>query len=270
MGCFSDDAKKLFQKWEHSELCDDIEDTYSELLKRRVDTVEYGDPDTLNSKPRTRLNCQVLRQALVHRAERLLASAGTMLLEKNVYGLALIARGHLEGTAVLGNFCNRLGSLTKGNIAFEKFEWEMADAVLGAKHDLFAKANAPVSILTSIERADKFLDGNVFPEKKKMLQDIYGWLSEFAHPNYLSNSSAFVLDKATKSVVFRHENEVKNNRRHLPTPHRLALGLPPRAPPSPTLKCRTRINPSSDGRGEVRMPRGSRTPGQGKRVSRLT
>ena len=44
-----------------------------------------------------------------------------------------------------------------------------------------------------------------------MLKDIYGWLSEFAHPNFCSNKSAFSLDEATGRMVFRHEGELQDN-----------------------------------------------------------
>ena len=40
-----------------------------------------------------------------------------MLLENNIYGLALIVRGHYEATAVLGNLCNRLSHLKLKTLA---------------------------------------------------------------------------------------------------------------------------------------------------------
>jgi len=203
-------VQKLFQDWKQDDLRKELESFRAELLQRRVDATEYGDPDKLSPKQRTRLNCQVLRQALLHRAECLLGSSGTILLAKNVYGLALIARGHLEATAVLAYFCNRLDSLSKGNINFERFEWDVADAVMGAKHDLFSKANAPPNITTCIEKGDKFLDG-MFKEKRGILQDCYSWLSEYAHPNFLSNSSSFTLDKTTGRLVFRHDGDLQES-----------------------------------------------------------
>jgi hypothetical protein len=129
----------------------------------------------------------MLALALLHRAESLMSATGAMLEAKNVYGLALVARGYVEATAVLGYFCKRVDALTKGNIDFERFEKDIANGLLGAKHDLFSKADSPVNVLTCVEQADKYLDVNLFGgEKKGMLQDIYGWLSEFAHPNVAS------------------------------------------------------------------------------------
>jgi hypothetical protein len=56
---------------------------------------------------------------------------------------------------------------------------------MGAKHDLFDKANAPVNIITCVEHSDKYADVELFKEKKKYLEDLYGWLSEFAQPEFL-------------------------------------------------------------------------------------
>jgi hypothetical protein len=206
--CFSDEVQKLFQDWKQDDLRKELESFHAELSQRRIGAIEYGNPVKLSPKQRARLNCQVLRQALLHRAESLLVSSGTILLAKSVCGLALIVRGHLEATAVLAYFCNRLDSLSKGNIDFEKFEWDVADAVMGAKHDLFSKANPPPNIMTCIEKGDKFLD-SMFKEKKGILQDCYSWLSEYAHPNFLSNSRSFSLDKTTGRIVFRHDGDCK-------------------------------------------------------------
>jgi hypothetical protein len=104
---------------------------------------------------------------------------------------------------VLGYFAKRLSALSKGNIDFARFGLDIANGLLGAKHDLFDKANAPVNILTCVENADKHLDAEFFGEKKNMLEDIYTWLSEFAHPNFCSNETAFTLAKATGRMVLR-------------------------------------------------------------------
>jgi hypothetical protein len=165
MGCFSDEIKQVFKDWKQDKLLQVLEADHAQLLARRVDTIAYGDPNLLSPKKRAILNSQVLRQALLHRAEHLLVGSGTLLLAKNVYGLALVARGHLEGTAVLAFFCNRINALSKGNIQFEKFDKEVADAVMGAKHEVFAKANSPNNIMNCIEKGDKFLDDHVFGEK---------------------------------------------------------------------------------------------------------
>jgi len=134
-----------------------------------------------------------------------------MLLESNVYGLALIVRGHYEATAVLGYVCNRLVSLKAGNIPFEDFALNVAVAVLGARHEQFAKAPNPPNIMTCIERADRYLDAHWFKKKTGMLLDNYNWLSEFAHPNFLSNASAYTPDIPNRRFVFRHEGDIQES-----------------------------------------------------------
>ncbi len=209
MACFSDDVKKILLDWGRADLCEELEGYHQKLVERRVEFVEYGDPTTLSAKALALKNCQLLRQALLHRAERLMVSTGTALLDGNAYSLALIVRGHVETTAVLGYFCHRVRSLAKENITFDNFAADAANTVAGGKHDLFAERGGPKNILTMIPVADKFLHQEITKDKKNVLQEGYAWLSEFAHPNFCSHSNAFKLDKATGRMVFRHEDELR-------------------------------------------------------------
>jgi hypothetical protein len=209
MGCFSDDVKKIFTDWNQRELLDELEADHAQLVERRVAEIEYGDPTTLVAKKRTLLNSKVLRQALLHRADCLIVGAGAMLLSKNVYGMALAARGHVEATAVLGFFCNRVHNFANGNIDFDRFEDDIADAVLGAHNELFTRANKPQNISACIEKGDKFLNTQILEGKRNVLAECYAWLSEFAHPNFCSNKTAFHLDKQKQTMVFRHGGDLQ-------------------------------------------------------------
>jgi hypothetical protein len=111
MAGYPDDVKKVFVDWKQDKLLADLESAVDELQKRRVEYVEYGDPEKLTPKKRAALNSKLLQQALLHRADCLLQAAGIMLLAKNVYGLALVARGHVEATGVLGHFCKRIDGI---------------------------------------------------------------------------------------------------------------------------------------------------------------
>jgi hypothetical protein len=84
MSCFSDEVKKIFEKWEQSELCEKLEAAHADLVTRRVDAIEYGNPNEMDERKRANLNCQVLTQALLNRSERLIVSSGAMLLESSV------------------------------------------------------------------------------------------------------------------------------------------------------------------------------------------
>jgi hypothetical protein len=111
----------------------------------------------------------VLQQVLLHRAERLLAGASTMLLEGNIYALALIVRGHYEATAVLGYLCHRLESFEETNIDFVKFAHNVVSVFLGGKHsDRFVKAPEPPDTLTCIERP-KYISVRIYPLGQKVV-----------------------------------------------------------------------------------------------------
>jgi hypothetical protein len=207
MACLSDQATQTLKQAGNEDISKSLETGHANLLNERVDYIEYGDPDRLIGKQRARLNCQLLKQVLVHRAERLMVAAGQMFDSKNLYGLALIVRGHLEAVALLGYFARRLSSLHEGNIGFERFEEDIANGLLGAKDDIFDRAKAPVNILTCLEHTDKYLDAELFKEKKEMFQEIYTFLSEFAHPNFCSNKAAYTLEKQTGRMLLRKEEE---------------------------------------------------------------
>jgi hypothetical protein len=112
---------------------------------------------------------------------------------------------------LLGFFARRLDSLHKKNIDFERFEEDIAGALMGAHDPIFAAARAPVNIMTRLEHADKHLDAELFKSKKEMLQELYTWLSEFAHPNFCSNKTAFDLDKKTGRMVLRKDEETNED-----------------------------------------------------------
>jgi hypothetical protein len=198
--------RELFNHWE-GDLLSRLQASHQQLLDRRKNAVEIAEQH--EPMKHTASNCLVLQQVLLHRAERLLAGAATMFFENNVYGLALVVRGHYETTSVLGYLCNRLELLKAKNIQFGSFARDIASGVLGAKHSQFPKAPNPPHILKCIEKADRYLDTHLLKEKTGMLRDGYDWLSEFAHPNFCSNSSSFTIDKVNRRFVFRHEGDIQ-------------------------------------------------------------
>jgi hypothetical protein len=208
MTCLSEEATKILSENGKQDLLEKLEEFHAAILKERVDFIEYGKPEELSDKKRAKLNCDLLKQVLIHRADRLITATGQMLPAKNLYGMALTARGYIETVAMLGYFAKRLLALSKGNIDFARFELDIANGLMGAKHNLFDKANAPVNILTCVENADKHLDAEFFGKKTKMMEDLYTWLSEFAHPNFCSNRTAFNLDKATGRMILRADDAI--------------------------------------------------------------
>lgn len=136
MAGYPDEVKKVFTDWKQDKLLKYLEACLYELQKRRLEYIEYGNPEKLTPKKRACLNSKLLAQALLHRSDCLLQAGGKMLLAKNVYGLALVARGHVEATSVLGHFCKRIDSLSKGNIEFDRYEQDIANGLLGGKRRL--------------------------------------------------------------------------------------------------------------------------------------
>lgn len=120
-----------------------------------------------------------------------MAACFTMVAERNVYGIAPVFRGHLEATAAIGFLCNRVASYVDRNIAFEAVIWDIARILMGARHSQSKNAPEPISILTCFEKADRYYEKKHAIGRKRMLQDSYEWLCEFAHPNFNSNVSAF-------------------------------------------------------------------------------
>lgn len=204
MPLFSEQTAQLFERRGANVLAS-INLEYDKLASRRLEYVEFGDPSLITETVRARANIEVIQQALLHRAERLIYSASTMLEQHNIYGLSLLIRGHYECTSVLGYLCNRLHSFSAGTIDFDALIVNVADIAVGAKHKQFAQARDPIGIMTCIDKADHFLEKVMFDGKKEgMIRDCYEWLSEFAHPNFLSNSSSLALDKQLNRFQFRH------------------------------------------------------------------
>jgi hypothetical protein len=211
MACLSEQAARTLKQAGKEDISETLKKTHADLVNQRVDYIEYGDPDSLTAKQRAKLNCRLLKLALVHRAECLMIAAGQMFDSKNLYGLALIVRGHIETVALLGYFARRLNSLYKKNIEFERFEEDIAVGLLGAKDAIFVEAKAPLNILTCLEHTDKHLEAELFRKKNGMLQEIYTWLSEFSHPNFCSNKIAFTLDKETGRMLLRKDEEMRDD-----------------------------------------------------------
>jgi hypothetical protein len=122
MACLSEEATKILTDSGKQELQQKLEEYHAAVLNERVEFIEYGNPETLSNKRRAKLNCDLLMQVLIHRADKLIVATGQMLPTKNLYGMALAARGYIETVAMLGYFAKRLSALSKGNIDFARFE----------------------------------------------------------------------------------------------------------------------------------------------------
>jgi hypothetical protein len=68
MACLSDQATQTLKQAGKEDISKSLEEAHADLVNQRVDYIEYGDPDGLTAKQLAKLNCQLLKQVLVHRA----------------------------------------------------------------------------------------------------------------------------------------------------------------------------------------------------------
>lgn len=130
--------------------------------------------------------------------------------------MVLAIRGHYEATAVLGFFCDKILAFENGTVTLKEFHDALYEATMSAKHEFLSDAPDPAGILKCCDRADRFIRNVMFagrdvPKDKAILRDNYEYLSEYAHPNYLSHTGAFRLDKPNSRMILRH-NEGLNEK----------------------------------------------------------
>jgi hypothetical protein len=78
MACLPPTVVTVLKDAGREDIAKSIETSYGDLVEKRVDFVKHGDPEILTDKERTKLNCALLTQVLIHRAERLVVASGQM------------------------------------------------------------------------------------------------------------------------------------------------------------------------------------------------
>lgn len=201
---FSKAARQVLENLKQGELTNSLEASYVHAQQYLEEDIIYGIPEDLSEEERAQNNLNLLKQGLCYRAMSLVRSEISLIESHNLLGLALITRGHIETTAQLGYFCDRLFSLKQGNITFDSFHKKLAETLMGASHEMFTSAPKPLNILKCLEKADKHFARLSGEENQKMLYDCYSWLSDYCHPNFLSSASSYVLDRSTGTMRFSH------------------------------------------------------------------
>jgi hypothetical protein len=207
-----DVLKGEFEKLGQMDILRDLSENYEELLKRKIERIDYPDNAKTFTKKRVESNCKTIQQVLLHRAIHLFRGSFEALSQRNVYSMALCIRGHFEGTAAMGYLHSRIMSFIGGTIGLNDFDQSVYSQMLGCRHKSLSKALDPKNIMTQLEYADKVVDKHFFKrptESCGILRDDYEYLSEFAHPNFHSNSAAFSVDKVAKSFVFRYDGQLR-------------------------------------------------------------
>lgn len=189
-----------------AEYLNDLIQKIRDLGRYRRDFVYYGAPGKGSELDQAIANCRFAQQAHLHRVENLVAGATASFGENNTHSFALLVRGIYESVGVLGYICNRIGSQISGNIEFDQLIDDIAFVVVGAKEVTFKDAPDPPNIMTCLQKADKFLNAEFFKKKADVLVDNYNWLSEWAHPNFLSNNASMRLYKELGGFSFLRED----------------------------------------------------------------
>ena len=197
---------------------EEYEPIYKNLLDRTETSIsaipggDWGNPRRIHDY------ALVLRQALLHRAIKLFEGSVYALIQDNGYLLALSVRGHFETTAALGFLHNRLTSLRQGNLTPYAVDKDICKQVMGTRDEKLLDSAGQErefieakQVLNMLEYADKSVSKHVLGETAKkhtILMDIYKWLCEFSHPNFLSNILAFTLDKNKREFHFSYDRNL--------------------------------------------------------------
>lgn len=191
----------------------EYEETYHELLNRKVDRVNAYSYEEWGDLRRIREFSLVLRQILLHRAIKLFEASFQGLLNDNGYAMCLCIRGHYEATAAIGYLHNRLFSFKQGNLSAETVDQDISIQIIGTRDDsILSKFDHKIfeakQVLNLLEYADKSVSKHILHGKAKehtMLMDNYKYLCEFTHPNFHSGQQAYTLNKEERCFMFRHD-----------------------------------------------------------------
>ncbi len=208
MSYFYENMQKEFEERGESELFDDLQHTYRDLTERKLLRIDYPIESRTNPPMRLKVNCYVTRQVLLHRATYLFDATFAALRNKNAYALALCIQGHYESTATIGYLYKRITSYQHKDISLDDFEDDVFKQIAASKYKSKTDIPDTKNIMTQLDFADKVVDRKLFKLKtgrKAILRDNYEFLSEFAHPNFHSNSIALDVKKGSDSVVFRYD-----------------------------------------------------------------
>lgn len=212
MTLFNANLKKEFIDRGETEVLNELCATYDELLSKKVSIIDNPNNAPAFTKKRVEFNCKVLQQILLHRAIHLFEASVIALSYRNVYAMVLCIRGHYEGTASMGYLHQRITSFIEGTLRFDDFEKCVFIQAIGCRHKSLPKIADPKNIMTQLDYADKIVDKLFLDNQdthRGILRDNYEFLSEFAHPNFHSNSVAFGVNKINNCAEFKYDETLK-------------------------------------------------------------
>ncbi len=188
--------------------CEEFVRILSEMQSRRLVSSPAFPGEDWGDFRRIHANTLVYTQALLFRSSLLIEGVLTAIDRGNPFSLALSVRAHLETTAALGYLHRRLSSMQNGNLKPEKVDEDIANLLLGGRHECTPNAPRAINVLSMLEQAEKSVNMSILGESAKsrdILTDAYEYLCEYCHPNFISNSLALSIDKKKRVFEFRHE-----------------------------------------------------------------
>jgi len=204
----SEKLSKVFDAHRRSDDLDELRMTYQKLTTRALGASDVPRGGELGDATRVRSYALAYRQVLLHRAIALFEGALHALLEQNSYLMVVAIRAFLETAAALGYLHNRLASLAAGSLERSRVDEDIMTLLLGTKDTQIPQGMPPKQIMTMLDYADRSVNKTIMGSKATehaMLRESYDHLSEFAHPNFHSNSLAFDLDKTAGRFVFHSQ-----------------------------------------------------------------
>ena len=206
MDCFPLPTRAALVGAGQVDLVSQIEDWHTKLLKRRRKTIQVKGHSWTKYRS-ARADAEVLQQALLRRTDRLTGSCGTALAHGDNYGCALMARGHLETSALLGYLAHQTNALADGKMSAEEYDGSVKALLFGSRDAEAEAAGMPkaVNILTCIKKADQFMRKHPGYGGSSVVSDAYQVLSEFAHPNMLSHSLSIKHRGWSVDLASRHD-----------------------------------------------------------------
>lgn len=190
MDCFPADVRQVLVERGCEADAAEIETYHTRVLQRRVARIEVASADWSGPLLATIANATVLQQVLLRRAERLTVSCGTVAADHNEYGLALLVRGHVETTALMGYACSRTASVSKSTGEAEAYGEIVKSLLFGTRFEDVPALPRAVNMMTCIDKADKYMSVDPRYSGKKVIRQLYDFLSEHAHPNMSSHNVA--------------------------------------------------------------------------------
>jgi hypothetical protein len=195
--------------------CQELAEYFLSSVGRINKSVTFGDLASITEKRRASLTIDSLCQTSLIRSINLVKGFATLLGNNNTHSLALIVRGHLETTALLGFLCDQLIAHQENRLSFDGFHDKIAAIMLGHSGSDFEKAPKPINVMTMIEKADRHLKATTEGKCIEVISDSYAWLSNFGHPNFLSNAATFRIDSAAGVFKFGDNNGLKDTDKEL-------------------------------------------------------